>query len=207
MLGAYALLTGLRVIYKLARSYGEQEQTGQVGTPVSGNAPRGALRLMIVFTTTLVCASVLILPVLPISGYNLFISRQVNLPYHRQYRDYDAVGQYMQQHWREGDVVIAVSPAISILYYVGHVDYFFSVNRALYLFERNGRITDTPTGSTPLLSQADFQSVLAAHERVWIISDNGLYQAGVTQQGFVFPADFHLVYEGFGSAVYFRGGS
>ncbi len=207
MLGAYALLTGLRAISKFAHSYSVRGQTGQVGTPVTSNAPWGPLHLMMVFTTTLACAGALILPVLPISGYNLFISRQVSLPYHRHYADYDAVGKYIQQHWREGDVVIAVSPAISVLYYVGHVDYFFSVDRALYLFERNGHITDTPTGSTPLLSQADFQSVLAAHARIWIISDNGQYQIGVRQQGFIFPSDFHLVYEGYGSAVYFRGGS
>jgi hypothetical protein len=206
MLGAYALLTGLRAIYKLARSNGVQEQTGQAGTPVTGNAPWGPLRLMMVFTTTLVCASVLILPTLPISGYNHFISRQVGLPYHRHYPDYDAVGQYMHQHWREGDVVIAVPPAISILYYVGHVDYFFSVNRALYLFERDGHITDTPTGSTPLLDQADFQALLARHARIWIISDNGLYQAGIRQNGIVFPPGFRVVYEGYGSAVYLRGG-
>jgi hypothetical protein len=157
-------------------------------------------------TTTLACASVLILPMLPISDYNLFVSRQTGLSYHHHFPDYGVVGQYMHQHWREGDVVIAVSPAISILYYAGHVDYFFSVNRALYLFEQDGRITDTPTGSTPLLSQADFQSVLAMHARIWVISDNGLYQAGVTQAGFVFPPGFRLVYEGYGSAVYLRGG-
>lgn len=206
MLGAYALLVGLRAIWKLARSYDVQEQTGQVAVPVTDYAPRRPLYLLMALTTTLACASVLILPMLPISDYNLFVSRQTGLSYHHHFPDYGVVGQYMHQHWREGDVVIAVSPAISILYYAGHVDYFFSVNRALYLFEQDGRITDTPTGSTPLLSQADFQSVLAMHARIWIISDNGLYQAGVTQAGFVFPPGFRLVYEGYGSAVYLRGG-
>jgi hypothetical protein len=206
MLAAYAVLTGLRAMWKLSRSYDMRRQTGQAAATVNASIPRSPLRLMIALTTTLVCASVLILPMLPVSGYDLFVSQQAGLPYHRYYPDYDAVGQYMHQHWREGDVVIAVSPAISVLYYVGHVDYFFSVNRALYLFERDGRITDTPTGSTPLLSQADFQSVLARHARVWIISDNGLYQAQVRQNGIVFPPGFRLVYEGYGSAVYLRGG-
>ena len=144
---------------------------------------------------------------LPISNYNLFVSRQAGFLYHRHYPDYDAVGQYMHDHWRKGDIVISVSPAISILYYVGHVNYFFSIDRALYLFERDGRIVDTPTGSIPILSQSDFQAVLASHKRIWIISDNGLYQMGVTKNGrFTFPPDFHIVFEGYGSAIYLRGG-
>ena len=50
-----------------------------------------------------------------------------------------------------------------------------------------------------------FQAVLATHARVWIISDNGLYQSEVTKdRRFVFPPDFHIVFEGYGSAVYFR---
>jgi hypothetical protein len=147
------------------------------------------------------------MPILPISNYNLFVSRQAGFLYHRHYADYDALEQYMQQHWRKGDIVISVSPAISVLYYAGHVDYFFSIDRALYLFERDGHIVDTPTGSTPLLSQGDFQSVLATHKRIWIISDNGMYQAGVTRNGrFTFPPDFQVVFEGYGSAIYFRGG-
>jgi hypothetical protein len=149
----------------------------------------------------------LILPVLPLSNYNLFISRQLGILYHRHYPDYDDAGNYLRQHMRPGDVVVAVSPAISIVYYVGRVDYFFSINRALYLFEENGRITDTPTGTTPLLNQSDFQAVLNTHTRIWIISDNSIYQSGTLKWGrFTFPSDFRIVYEGYGSAVYLRGG-
>jgi len=163
------------------------------------------VRIMVTLITLLVLATTLILPVLPVSGYNLFISREVGLAYHRHYADYDAVGMYMQQHWQKGDIVISVSPAISILYYVGHVNYFFSLDRALYLFEKDGHIIDTPTGSVALLDQQDFLAVIAAHTRVWIISDNGVYQSE-TAKRISLPLDFHVVFEGYGSAIYFRGG-
>lgn len=204
LLGAYALLLILRAVRRLMSSLLTTQQDGQTD---GFEAPSQPVRLIIVFTAICMCASVLIMPALPISNYNLFVSRQAGLLYHRHYADYDVVGQYMHDHWRKGDVVISVSPAISILYYVGHVNYFFSIDRALYLFERDGHIVDTPTGSTPLLSQGDFQSVLASHKRIWIISDNGAYQAGVTKNGrFTFPPDFQVVFEGYGSAIYFRGG-
>jgi hypothetical protein len=114
----------------------------------------------------------------------------------------------MDANWKPGDVVISISPAISVLYYVKHVDYFFSIDRALYLFERNGTITDTPTGSNPMLNQSDFQAVLSSHQhnRIWIITDNGLYQSAVTKNGrFIIPPEFHIVFEGYGSAIYVRG--
>jgi len=206
LMGAYALLKGLRFLWRLVASP-LAPQEGRTNILRPGTSAFPLVRLLMAFTTALVCASVLVLPMLPISGYNLFVSREAGFLYHRHYADYDTVGQYMHDHWREGDIVIAVSPAISVLYYVGHVNYFFSVNRALYLFERNGHIVDTPTGSTPLLSQGDFQSVLASHKRIWIISDNGQYQLGITKGGrFTFPPDFHIVYEGYGSAIYVRGG-
>lgn len=164
-------------------------------------------RVLLVSTMMLLCASAVILPVLPLSNYNLFIVRQMGLLYHRHYADYDDAGNYLRQHMRPGDVVVAVSPAISVVYYVGRVNYFFSIDRALYLFEEDGRITDTPTGTTPLLNQGDFQAVLNAHSRVWIVSDRGIYQAGVLKgERFIFPSDFHLVYEGYGAAIYLRGG-
>ena len=205
LMGAYALLLILRGVRRLVLSMLATQQDAQTdGTAKVSSQP---LRVITAITATFLCASVLIMPILPISNYNLFVSRQAGFIYHRHYADYDALEQYMQQHWRKGDIVISVSPAISVLYYAGHVDYFFSIDRALYLFERDGHIVDTPTGSTPLLSQGDFQSVLATHKRIWIISDNGQYQAGVTKNGrFTFPPDFRVEYEGYGCAVYFRGG-
>jgi len=158
------------------------------------------------FIQLLLCASVLILPIFPSGSYNLLVSRMTGLPYHRHFPDYDASGQYVKQHWRSGDIVVSISPAISVLYYIGRVDYFFSVDRALYLFEHDGHITDTPTGSMPLLSQGDFNALLAKRARMWVITDKGLYESGIVKgKRFAFPPDFHLVYAGSGSSVYLRG--
>ncbi|HLZ56610.1 MAG TPA: glycosyltransferase family 39 protein [Ktedonosporobacter sp.] len=206
LVGSFALLNGLRALWRVMSSPLESQKEG---SGRSSTIPYGPLRLIMAMTQLLICATVLVLPMLPISGYNLFVSRTAGFLYHRHYADYDAAGQYMQTHWKPGDIVISVSPAISIKYYVGHLDYFFSIDRSLYLFERNGTITDTPTGTTPMLSQSDFQAVLASHlhNRVWILSDNGQYQSAITKtQRFIIPPEFHIVFEGYGSAVYVRGG-
>ena len=155
-------------------------------------------------TGCLVCATILIAPMLPVSGYNLFASQLFGLSYHRHYADYDAAAQYMKQHWQKGDIVISVAPANCILYYTGHVDYFFSVDRALFLLEQNGHIIETASASHALLNQDDFQTVLSQKARIWILSDNGVYQAQDFKR-FTFPPDFRLVFEGYGSAIYFRG--
>jgi hypothetical protein len=165
------------------------------------------MRLLLTSTTVLVLATTLFLPMIPLSLYNHLISDTAGWADHVNYPDYDVAAQYVKEHWRAGDIVISVSPAISILYYVGRVDYFISIDRALYLFDPgDGRITDTPTASTPLFNQQDFQTVLGEHARIWIISDNGGYQYHLLKSGrFAFPTDFRLVFEGYGSAVYFRG--
>jgi hypothetical protein len=143
---------------------------------------------------------------LPISNFNLFVSRALNIQYHRHYTDYNDLGQYMHDHMQPGDVVISIAPAIIVLYEVGKVDDFFSADRALYLFERNGQIVETSSGSHPLLNEAEFQNVLAQHSRIWLITDGGGYQGVLTRNGrFVFPPpDFHLVYEGYAAGIYFR---
>jgi 4-amino-4-deoxy-L-arabinose transferase-like glycosyltransferase len=193
MLGAYVLLCWLRALWQ------------GVNRVTAGKLTRH--RVLFVGSTLMLCASLLVLPALPLGGYNLFVSRISGLSYRHRYVDYDAAGTYIQQHWREGDVVISVAPAIITRYYAGHLDYFFSVDRALYLFEQDGKITDTPTGTRPLLSQGDLRAVLSRQGRIWVVTDKGLYQAGI-QQGkrFSFPPGFHLVYNGYGAAVYLRDG-
>lgn len=201
--GSYALLLLTRRLWRFVCSRVALPQHIQGSVSVAAGYITRPVYRTAMATLLLICIAVLLLPILPISSYNLFVSQQVGFSYHKHYPDYDNAGQYLQQHIRKGDVVIAVSPAISVLYYVGHVDYFFSLNRALYLFERNGHIIDTPTGSVALLNQDDFQAVIAAHTRVWIVSDNGLYQAEAMKDNrFLFPPDFHIVYEGYGSAIY-----
>lgn len=163
------------------------------------------IRGIITMTGVFICASIIVRPMLPVSNYNLLLSRIMGIAYRHRYPDYGRAGQYIQQHWQQGDCVIAVAPDFSVFYYVGKVDYFFSVDRALFLLERNGHIVNTALGATALLNQDDFQTVLAEHTRIWIVSDNGVYQAQA-QKHFRFPPDLHLVFEGYGSAVYLRDG-
>ncbi|GHO95667.1 hypothetical protein KSF_057150 [Reticulibacter mediterranei] len=231
MLGAFALMSGLRLFWSLARvevmrqspsgallaqrTYGlngpnVDEYTYRSDRDVmvwNKVQPAQPLRWLMLFTTALACASVLILPALPSGNYDLFTSRMLGISYRHHYPDYDGAGQYIKQHWRDGDIVISVSPAISILYYVGRVDYFVSTDRALYLFERNSAITDTPTGSVPLLNQSDLDEVLARHGRVWIVTGKALNQTVVPKRArFLFPADFRRVYQGYTAIVYLRDG-
>ncbi len=207
LLASYALWLALSSLGRFARVRLALPQAvrGSVAMP-EGFLTRPT-RIAAMITVFLLCACVLITPILPLSSYNLFVSQEVGFSYHKHYPDYNAAGQYVQQHWRKGDIIIAVSPAISVLYYVGHVDYFFSIDRALYLFEHDGHIIDTPTGSIALLNQNDFLAVVASHPRVWLVSDGGLYQLGAATKDnrFVFPAEFHMVFEGYGSTIYFQG--
>ncbi|HCI80290.1 MAG TPA: hypothetical protein DHW02_11440 [Ktedonobacter sp.] len=195
LLGAFALVYILQMEWQFAQTCLHQNMHRRPGIPT---------RIMITLTGCLVCATVLIAPALPVSGYNLFASQLFGLSYHRHYADYDAAGQYMRAHWKPGDIVISVAPANCVLYYTGHIDYFFSVDRALFLLEQNGQVIETASAGHAMLNQDDFQTVLSQKARIWIISDNGVYQAQDFKR-FTFPPDFRLVFEGYGSAIYFRG--
>ncbi|MBX5458460.1 MAG: glycosyltransferase family 39 protein [Thermogemmatispora sp.] len=162
-------------------------------------------RLFLIGSSGLLCALLLIAPLIAMNTSNLFLSRLLGLPYHRHYADYDVVGAYLRQHLRRGDVVIAVAPANCVRYYVGRVDYFFSIDRALYLMEQRGHIIETASAAEALLNQEDFAAVLAEHPRVWIVSDGGPYESAVRKR-FIFPPDVRLVFEGYASALYLRGG-
>ncbi len=204
LMSAYAMLIILQALWNFACLHiilWPKQKT----IVVSGEYSSRFMRAMVNCTVAMLYACVLIAPILPISGYNLFISRLVGFSYHRHYPDYDAVGQYMHQHWHKGDVVLCVSPDFTVYYYVGHADAFFSMDRALFLLERNGQIVDTSIGAQAILNHNDLQAILDQHKRVWIISDNGLYQSLVRKR-FTFPPDVHIVFEGYGSAVYLRDG-
>jgi len=197
LMGAYAMLIILSAIWAFARS--------RIVLPQPGGYFSWSMKAIVTFTMSLVCACVLIGPILPIGNYNLFISRLLGFSYQRHYGDYDAAGQYVQQHWQKGDIVISISPDITAYYYVGHSDYFFSINRALFLFERDGHIVDNYISKIALLDQEDFQAVLAKHARIWLITARNYYQTEALSR-FIFPTDFHIVYEGFEAVVYLRGG-
>ena len=205
LMGAFALVYILQAGWQFAQTCLVQRSHEQSTMAIhERNSLTLSTRILVMLTGCLVCATILIAPMLPISGYNLFASQLFGLSYHRHYADYDAAAQYMKQHWQPGDIVISVAPANCILYYTGHVDYFFSVDRALFLLEQNGHIIETASASHALLNQDDFQTVLSQKARIWILSDNGVYQAQDFKR-FTFPPDFRLVFEGYGSAIYFRG--
>jgi 4-amino-4-deoxy-L-arabinose transferase-like glycosyltransferase len=206
LMGAYAFWKVLDAVWRFARPLLMLPPRGyKACEPQQKSLP---MEIAVKGTAGLLCAIVLLVPILPVSNYNLLASRIISAPYHRHYPDYDNAATYINRHMQPGDVVITVAPAVTILYYVGHVDDFFSIDRALFLIERNGQMIETATGAHPLLNQADFETVLAMHSRIWLVTDNGGYQGGVTRNGrFIFPPpDFRLVYEGYGSGVYFRSG-
>jgi hypothetical protein len=204
LMGAYAFWKVLETVWRFAcpllmlppREY-------KAAGPWHSSLP---IHIAVKGTMGLLCAAVLLMPVLPVSNFNLLASRIVGAPYHRHYADYDDAANYMGRHMQQGDIVVTIAPAVTVLYYVGHVEDFFSIDRALFLIEQNGRLVETATGAHPLLNQEDFETVLAMHNRIWLVTDNGGYQGGVTRNGrFIFPPpDFRLVYEGYGSGVYFR---
>jgi len=204
LMGAYAVVTIIRAFGPFTKLYltAPRSTTYAAGSTALWLSPLFWYRAVIV---AMLCAAVLLQPALPLSNYSLFVSRLAGFTYHRHYPDYDVVGAYIRRHWRQGDTVVSVVPDFCTYYYAGHVDYFFSIDRSLFLLERNGHIIDTSIGAVALLNQGDFRTIIAEHRRIWIVSDNGVYQAQVTKR-FTFPADFHIVYEGYGTAVYFRDG-
>jgi len=208
LIGSYALLRMLLVVWDFARPYvmqqKRQESTSGDATASSVGHLSWQIKLTLRTTVLIVCASVLVLPILPLSGYNLFVSKLAGFAYHRHYADYDATSAYMKTHLQKDDIVISIAPPNCTLFYVGKADYFFSMDRALFLIEKNGSTVETASNAKAMFNQDDFQTVLASHSRIWIISDNGPYQAAVLKR-FTFPQDFHMVYEGYGSAVYYRG--
>lgn len=230
LLDAFALMWIFRTLWNFARPYlitpGAKAENGQAmsqsspgllsraGLPTTaGTTPAFSSvswigRTIIIVAISAVCASVIIQPILPLSNFNLLFSRVTGMSYHRHFPDYDDAGQYIKSRWQKGDIVATIAPDLSAAYYLnGHAEYFFSLDRSLYLFDKNGHIIDTALGSNAILSESDFQTLLAEHFRVWLITDNGSYQASAVKGGrFTFPPpDFQLVYEGYGSAVYFRG--
>ena len=207
MLGSYALLRILLALWAFARPRIILQKRDATGKPVLGGSYLSRpMSLALYATGALVCLSVLVVPILPLSNYNVFVSRVTGFEYHRHYRDYDAVAAYMNAHIQPQDTVISIAPPNCTLYYDGKVDYFFSIDRALFLIEQKGTIVETASGAKAMFNQEDFQAVLSSNSRIWIVSDNGPYQSQVLSH-FTLPPDFRIVYEGYGSALYFRGAS
>ncbi len=206
LVAAYAVQRMFKALWTLVQP--DSQRTLRNGRS-SASANRGYISAFVVVAAWLTAmsfaASILIMPALPLDNYNVFISQLTGYSYHRHYADYDGIGQYMQQHWRKGDIVITINPALTTLYYVGHLNYYFSIDRALFIIEKDGHIVETATGASPLLNQSDLLAAMTPNTRIWLLSDNGPYQAAMLNR-FTMPAGFHLVYEGYQSAIYVSGG-
>jgi 4-amino-4-deoxy-L-arabinose transferase-like glycosyltransferase len=198
LMDAYALVKTLRAIWNFARTRRAHQRTAHT-------RPSLPLKLLMTLIAGPLCLSVLIAPMLPLISYNLLVSRVSGLPYYYHETNYAGTAQFMRQHLRKGDIVISVVADPLVLYYVGQSDYFFSIDRALFLLEQNGHIVDTYTGKIALINQADFNAVLSSHTRVWLISE-GYKSQNELEKHFIIPADFHIVYTEYGIAVYLRGG-
>lgn len=143
--------------------------------------------------------------VTPVANFGLATSRLTGLPYHHHYPVYADAGAYIRANWQPGDVLVTLAPAIDGAYYAHQPNYLIYQTKALYLFEQNGHIVDTPTGSTVLLNEQDVNEMIAQHHRIWVLAaDSYLCCASVNS----FPVNqyFALVYENAGTYVYFRTG-
>ena len=125
--------------------------------------------------------------------------------YYQHFADYDVIGRYIKQHQRPGDIVISISPDIEMSYYVGHSDYYLSLDRALFLMEKNGHVVNTATGAIALFNQQDLNAILSVHPRVWLVSDHAGYEVSALRS-FTLPNSFHIVCEGARTVLYSRGG-
>jgi hypothetical protein len=74
--------------------------------------------------------------------------------------------------------------------------------RFLYITERNGRLTDTVFGSPLILSAADLEAVMAAHRRVWLVTDPGTATAAAPTRMRPLLSQFTEVDEGYGVSVF-----
>ncbi len=204
LLGSYVVWKTLEYLWTFVASQLLSITVRPDGEKIAQGVVSPPLKVASIVVASHTCGCILLAPMLPISSYNLVVSRAFGLSYLHHFSDYDAAGSYVKSHWHDGDVVISMSPDIEMLYYLGRSDYFFSVDRALFLIERNGRAINTATGATAVLSQTDFSAMLAKYPRIWIVSDHSTYQNEISRH-FTIPSDFHIVFEGARNAVYLRG--
>jgi uncharacterized membrane protein len=166
--------------------------------------PLNRRALTFTFAALLICTT-LAAQIPALANFGLSVSRTLGIPYHHRYPDYDQAGAYIRAHWQPGDILITVAPAIDGAFYGERPSYLLYQSKALYLFEQNDHIVDTPTGSTVLLNEQDFAEMLAQHHRIWLFSSVTYQCCGRTAK-FPITQYFRLVYEGRNTLVYFRSG-
>lgn len=154
---------------------------------------------------SLLLAVTVVAQVIPIANFSLGTSRALGLPYHHQYPDYQTSGDYLRAHWHSGDVLITLVPVTESLYYGVQPGYILYQNKALYVFERNGHITDNYAGAGVLLNEADLRTVLASSQRVWLFASASYQCCGHADQ-FALDEHFRLVFQSLDTAVYLRSG-
>ena len=137
------------------------------------------------------------------ANFGLATSRTFGIAYHHRYPDYQRAGDYIRAHWQPGDILITISPAIDGAFYAERPSFLLYQSKALYLFEQNGHIVDTPTGSTVLLNGHDLDTVLATYHRIWLLSVPS-YQCCGRTDNFPLAGNFQLLFEGSDTLVYLR---
>ena len=90
---------------------------------------------------------------------------------------YDQTFRHVRARWREGDVIMTISPAASALY-LGRCDYF-AIQRGyeVYLMERDGALIDRWAGATPLTEVSQLVRVLRESPRAWFVVDGWRLQS------------------------------
>ena len=137
------------------------------------------------------------------ANFGLATSRTFGIAAHHRYPDYQRAGDYIRAHWQPGDILITISPAIDGAFYAERPSFLLYQSKALYLFEQNGHIVDTPTGSTVLLNGHDLDTVLATYHRIWLLSVPS-YQCCGRTDNFPLAGNFQLLFEGADTLVYLR---
>jgi hypothetical protein len=142
-----------------------------------------------------------------VQAYGLAVADATSSPAQMQYVDYQYVTDYMKRNWRPGDMWVAAAPPNIAAEYLGRppdrIIQTHSNDRFFYMFEKNGQAVDTQYGVPVVLAPSDLQRLLEGHHRVWLVTDDTRYLAGLPP-GFIGVINQHFakVAEGASSAVY-----
>jgi hypothetical protein len=142
-----------------------------------------------------------------VQSYGLAVSDALRSPTQMQYVDYPYITAYMQRHWRPGDMWVAAAPANIAAEYLGRppdrIIQTHSNDRFFYMFEKNGQAVDTQYGVPVVLAPSDLQRLLETHHRIWLVTDDTRYLAGLPP-GFIDVINQHFakVVEGATSVAY-----
>ncbi|HEY4028568.1 MAG TPA: hypothetical protein VGO86_19230 [Candidatus Dormibacteraeota bacterium] len=145
-----------------------------------------------------------------VQQYGVAASRLAGVQYDRRQTDYDLAAAYLRAHELPGDIFITLGSVNVAAYYVGRAPDMViqpHSNRLLYLIEKNGIVVEDYYGRPAILTADDLQQVLAAHRRIWLMTDQGPYLNSVPESmTALIRGQFVQVAAGTEAALYFRGG-